>query len=72
MGRKLFELLHRITWTRGSGGKILGNDEYNRDDEHEGGGGNYVTMRFGPDVQKRKAESRSIHDTPFLRAWSFR
>jgi hypothetical protein len=47
IAKTLFRLLGRIAWTRGSGGEIVGNDEYNRDCSHAGGGGNYVTRRFG-------------------------
>jgi len=48
VGKTLFSLLAGVKWTRGSGGVIVGNDEYNQDDRHEGGGGNYATARFGP------------------------
>lgn len=48
LGRALFAQLDRVTWTRGSGGRFIGNDEYNRDDRAAGGGGNYVTAKFGP------------------------
>jgi len=43
----LFRMLTRVVWTRGSGGVIVGNDEYNRDDYNEGGGANYTKMTFG-------------------------
>lgn len=43
-----FAALDKIKWTRGTGGMITGNDEYNRESEHEGGGRNYVNYRFGP------------------------
>lgn len=48
MGRKLFALLARMTWVRGSGGSLVGNDEYNRESRDYGGGSNYVTACYGP------------------------
>jgi len=52
----LFGLLNKVDFTRGSGGTIIGNDEYNRDDYCEGGGGNYVTATYG----KQKKQSRWV------------
>lgn len=46
--KALFEALDRITWTRNSGGKIIGNDEYNCYTAYESGGANYVTAKYGP------------------------
>lgn len=47
--RAVFAALAEICWGRGSGGKIIGNDEYNRDsDGDEGSGGHYVTGAYGP------------------------
>lgn len=46
---KLFSMLDKLTpkeWGRG-GGEIIGNDEYNRDNTDEGGGGNYVAFSYG-------------------------
>lgn len=51
VARALFKALDLVEWTRGSGGKILGNDEYNRDTDYEGGGGNYVVDEYGPHIK---------------------
>lgn len=48
MGKFFFNYLSKVTWTRGTGGVIVGNDEYNRDDRESGGGGNFTKDRFGP------------------------
>lgn len=39
----------KVRWTHGTGGVILGNDEYNEESgrNHEGGGGSYVVAAYG-------------------------
>jgi hypothetical protein len=60
MSQTLLRLLNRIEWTPGSGGTIVGNDEYNRDARHEGGGGNYVTHSYGPTSKSASASLRQM------------
>ncbi|MDO8415220.1 MAG: hypothetical protein Q7S87_03290 [Agitococcus sp.] len=51
--------LAKVMWTRNTGGTFCGNDEYNKEDEDEGGGANYVTARYGPLGEYREPFSRT-------------
>jgi hypothetical protein len=53
IARELFRKLGAIEWVRGTGGTIVGNDEYNRDNDYEGGGSNYITAYYGPESGRR-------------------
>jgi hypothetical protein len=50
VSQMLWSALRQVNWTRGSGGEILGNNEYNEEAgrNQAGGGGSYVVMSFGP------------------------
>lgn len=48
LGRVFFAQLGKIVFTRGTGGALIGNDEYNRDSDSIGGGGSYITATYGP------------------------
>ena len=48
LGIAVLQALQQTVFGRGSGGKFIGNDEYNTECSSEGGGANYVTRRFGP------------------------
>ncbi len=61
----LFEKLGRITWTRGTGGKIVGNDEYNRDRDDIGGGGNYLVREYRMLTAKEKRERAAARRTSY-------
>jgi hypothetical protein len=69
VARAFFAALGRVEWKRGSGGEIVGNDEYNRDDKHEGGGANFVKESFGPNV-KKAARGLSFGSRPGNYRWA--
>lgn len=56
--------LGQVQWTRGTGGSLTGNDEYNRDADWAGGGANYTTGGYGP----IGAEEAPGHTSPFRMA----
>lgn len=67
IAQAFFTALRKVHWTRGSGGKIIGNDEYNRDDHFEGGGGNYVVDEYPPPIEpKRKSYSAGLFPTGLI------
>lgn len=53
LAKVLFRALGNINWVRGSGGKIVGNDEYNRDSCVLGACGNYLVASYGPNKKHR-------------------
>lgn len=61
LGGLLFSILSKVNWTRGTGGVITGNDEYNRDNKSLGGGRNLLKESFGPrGEQAREDEYASL------------
>ena len=55
VGRLFFNTMRKVNWTRGSGGTLYGNDEYNKHESYGGsGGGNYITEQFGKNVDNRR------------------
>ena len=59
LGKSFFEAMKKITWVRGSGGEIYGNDEYNEYEgrNHSGGGGSMTKQVFSAEQQKRDKEA---------------
>lgn len=49
LGRAWERAIREVRWTHGTGGVLLGNDEYNIDggSEYAGGGGSYVVAAYG-------------------------
>jgi hypothetical protein len=66
--KKLFVLLHQVKWTRGTGGTIVGNDEYNRDSAYEGGGANFVKDRFGVESAAEKRLRNAVSPWDYWRS----
>jgi len=58
VAHEFFKRLSAVKWVRGTGGEIIGNDENNRDSDYAGGGGNYVTHRFGVAEKAFRAQFR--------------
>lgn len=61
MGKILDQELKRITWTRGSGGVIEGNDEYNV----EAGCGSYTKREYSEANQKAQKEQAGRYDSGY-------
>ena len=72
--KKLWAAVNRITWTRGTGGEIRGNNEYNEEDEYGHRGGSYVvaTYRMKTAAEKKaEALARRSSFSPFYRSSGF-
>lgn len=69
LGKALFARLGKVAWTRGTGGSVYGNDEYNQDAGRygAGGGASYTKERFGPDVPKPAPTRDPWGGRPFRR-----
>jgi hypothetical protein len=49
LGQAWHRVISTVKWTHGTGGVLLGNDEYNREsgEDYAGGGGSYVVAAYG-------------------------
>ena len=60
VAQEFFRFLDTVEWTSRSGGTIVGNNEYNREDLSIGGGGNFEVRTYSrADMLARRAASRS-------------
>lgn len=50
LAKAFYARMKEVRWTAGTGGVVLGNDEYNREAgyEYPGAGGSYVVAAYGP------------------------
>lgn len=62
LGKAFFKSLDKVSWVKGTGGNIIGNDEYNSEGgrDHEGGGGSYSKGSWGPKEKSMKDVTPSI------------
>jgi hypothetical protein len=57
--KKFWAAISRITWTRGSGGEVRGNNEYNEDEHgHQAGSYTVATYRMKTAADKKAAAAR--------------
>lgn len=70
IARALFAALNKVTWTRGSGGKILGNNEYSEEAGRysEGAGGSYTVMEFSAKAAAERARLNRTYGRPLTGA----
>lgn len=71
LGKALFAALRQVKWTRGSGGRIWGNDEYNQDSgrDYSGEGGSYDKESYGPKEDRVKAQAAVQSSFGGFRRW---
>lgn len=62
----LWQALDRVTWTRGSGGEIRGNDEYSEEaGRHSTGtGGSYLVREYGAKAAAERARLNRTYGRP--------
>lgn len=62
LGKALFHFLDNLDWTRGTGGLLVGNNEYAQENGRGqiGSGGDYMTAWWGPLGNRQAKESRQL------------
>lgn len=64
LGKIFFAALEKVKWTARSGGLLYGNDEYNRESRC-GGGGDYVTGRYGHARTEHEKQFAPVRSDPY-------
>lgn len=60
LAQRFFDFLeNNVEWTTHSGGQIVGNNEYNREDRSLGGGGTYLVREYSRDAVARRQGRRA-------------